>query len=331
MRQSAMTATDFRYVYGPVPSRRLGRSLGVDLVPYKTCTYDCIYCQLGRTTDQTTRRIEYVETDKVLAELKVKLQNTSPPDYVALAGSGEPTLHARIGEVIAGIKGLTRAPVAVLTNGSMLWDVDVQQALMEADLVMPSLDAGDEAMFQRVNRPHREIAFETMVEGLAAFTARFPRLVWLEVLLVDGITGTERQVEKIAALARRIRPGRVQLNTVSRPPAEGFARAIPRERLSRLAKSFSGLVELISDSSPESSPSPSPFAVTDSDILDLLTRRPCTAGGVAAGLSLHIQEAAKRLEALVKTGAVAVLQKDGKIFYFFTNLTNPDSSTKEPT
>ena len=222
-----MTATEFKYVYGPVPSRRLGRSLGVDLVPFKTCTYDCIYCQLGRTTDQTTRRLEYVETDKVLAELKAKLESAALPDYVCLAGSGEPTLHAAIGEVITGIKRLTRAPVAVLTNGSLLWEGDVQQALMEADLVMPSLDAGDEAVFQRVNRPHREIAFETMVDGLAAFTARFPRLVWLEVLLVDGITGTERQVEKIAALARRIRPGRVQINTVSRPPAEGFPAPFP--------------------------------------------------------------------------------------------------------
>jgi wyosine [tRNA(Phe)-imidazoG37] synthetase (radical SAM superfamily) len=326
-----MSTTDFKYVYGPVPSRRLGRSLGVDLVPFKTCTYDCIYCQLGRTTDQTTRRIEYVETDKVLAELKVKLESAPLPDYVALAGSGEPTLHARIGEVIAGIKRLTRTPVAVLTNGSLLWDIDVRQALMEADLVIPSLDAGDEAMFQRVNRPHREIAFEAMVDGVAAFTAHFPKSVWLEVLLVDGITGTERQVEKIAALTRRIRPGRVQLNTVTRPPVEGFARAVSRDRLSHLAQRFNGPVELINDSGPESPPSPSFCSVPDSDILGLLTRRPCTAGGIAAGLSLHIQEAAKRLEALVKTGAVAILQKDGKIFYFFTDSTKPDSSNKEPT
>jgi wyosine [tRNA(Phe)-imidazoG37] synthetase (radical SAM superfamily) len=314
-----MTTTDFKYVYGPVPSRRLGRSLGVDLVPFKTCTYDCIYCQLGRTTDQTTRRTEYVATDQVLAELKTKLESASPPDYVSLAGSGEPTLHARIGEVIAGIKRLTRTPVAVLTNGSLLWDADVRQALMEADLVMPSLDAGDEAMFQRINRPHREIAFEAMVDGLATFTTRFPGLVWLEVLLVDGITGTGDHVEKIAALARRIRPGRVQLNTVTRPSAAGFARTVSRERLSRLAQRFSGPVELISDSSLEPPPAPSPYPVTDADILDLLARRPCTAGGVAAGLGLHIQEAVKRLEVLAKNGDVNVLQKDGEIFYFVTD------------
>jgi hypothetical protein len=150
---------------------------------------------------------------------------------------------------------------------------------------------------------------------VAEFTARFRRLVWLEVLLVDGITGTESEVDKIAALAHRIRPGRVQLNTVTRPPAEEFAGAVSRKQLSCLAKRFSTPVELISDSGPAIPPLPTGGTVTDPDILELLGRRPCTAGGVAAGLSLHIQEAAKRLDALVQAGAVAVLQRDGKIFY----------------
>jgi wyosine [tRNA(Phe)-imidazoG37] synthetase (radical SAM superfamily) len=310
-----MNATGFKYVYGPVPSRRLGRSLGVDLVPFKTCTYDCIYCQLGRTTHRTTRRIEYVAVEEVLAELGAKLESAPTPDYVSLAGSGEPTLHARIGEVIAGVRRLTRAPVAVLTNGSLLWDDDVQEALLEADLVMPSLDAGSPSIFQRVNRPHPEIGFEAMVAGLAAFTARFRGSLRLEVMLVRGITGSRREVDKIAAAARRIRPERVQLNTVTRPPAEGFVCAVPLARLSRLAERFGGPVELISTARSENPPAPASSVVADSDLIELLARRPCTPEGVAAGLRLHIQEAVKRLESLAGTGAVRMLQKNGEVFY----------------
>jgi wyosine [tRNA(Phe)-imidazoG37] synthetase (radical SAM superfamily) len=310
-----MTSSDFKYVYGPVASRRLGRSLGVDLVPFKTCTYDCIYCQLGRTTSQTSQRGEYVPVDAVLAELKSRLALGPRPDYIGLAGSGEPTLHARIGDLIAGIKHLTRVPVAVLTNGSLLWAPDVREALMEADLVMPSLDAGDEAMFQRVNLPHPEISFQMMVDGLAAFTARFRKLVWLEVLLVEGFTGSEKEVEKIAVWARRIRPGRVQLNTVSRPPTEASARPVPAERLAALSGLFAKAVEVISDSPPLTARPTRGSTVTDQEILDLLSRRPCTAQGVAEGLDLHLLEATKRLSALTKAGNVSVLRKDGDLFY----------------
>jgi len=310
-----MTSTNFNYVYGPVASRRLGRSLGVDLVPFKTCSYDCVYCQLGRTTHQTTQRNEYVPVDAVLGGLKAKLAQGPKPDYISLAGSGEPTLHARIGDLIAGIKLLTRVPVAVLTNGSLLWKPDVREALMEADLVMPSLDAGDEPMFQRVNRPHPEILFEVMVDGLAAFTARFRKLVWLEVLLVEGFTGNEKEAGKIAALARRIQPGRVQLNTVSRPPADASVMPVSASQLAALCRLFPKTVEVISDAIPQH-PLPAGLAeVADQEILDLLARRPCTPQGVAAGLNLHLQEATKRLHALMKAGKIAVLRKDDELFY----------------
>ena len=184
-----MSATVYRHVYGPVPSRRLGRSLGIDLVPFKTCTYDCVYCQLGRTTNKTIDRQEYVPIKDVLTELEQKLAAGDIPDYISLAGSGEPTLNLGIGRLIAEIKSLTDIPVAILTNGSLLWMPDVQDALMAADLVLPSLDAGDEHLFQYVNRPHEEISFERMVDGIATFTRRFPGEVWLEILLLWRVTG----------------------------------------------------------------------------------------------------------------------------------------------
>ena len=230
-----MTKGDRRHVYGPVPSRRLGRSLGVDLVPFKTCTYDCIYCQLGRTTDLTTACRDYVPVEDILAQLEEKLRTGATPDYVSLAGSGEPTLHARIGELIAGIKRLTPVPVAVLTNGSLLGARDIQDALMEADLVLPSLDVGDAELFELVNRPHESIGFDAMVEGLITFRERFAKPVWLEVMLVAGVTGIQAEVEKIATLTRRIRPARIQLNTVSRPPCEESALPVSRERMAAFA------------------------------------------------------------------------------------------------
>jgi wyosine [tRNA(Phe)-imidazoG37] synthetase (radical SAM superfamily) len=186
---------------------------------------------------------------------------------------------------------------------------------MEADLVMPSLDAGDEPMFQRVNRPHPEILFEVMVDGLAAFTARFRKLVWLEVLLVEGLTGNEKEVEKIAALARRIQPGRVQLNTVSRPPADASVKPVSAQQLSALCRLFPKTAEVISDAIPQNPLPAGLAAVTDQEILDLLARRPCTPQGVAAGLNLHLQEAIKRLHALMKAGKIAVLRKDDDLFY----------------
>ena len=164
------------YIFGPVPSRRLGRSLGVDLVPFKTCTYDCIYCQLGRTTNKTMQRKEWVSIDIVIEQLKAKL--SSKPDYITLSGSGEPTLYSRLEELIIKIKDITDIPVAVLTNGSLLWLPEVRNALKSADMVVPSLDAGSSQLFQYVNRPHADIRFSKMLQGLGDFRKYYSGQYW---------------------------------------------------------------------------------------------------------------------------------------------------------
>ncbi|MFH1139127.1 MAG: radical SAM protein [Pseudomonadota bacterium] len=305
-----------RYVYGPVYSRRLGRSLGLDLVPFKTCTYDCIYCQLGRTTNKTVERKEYAPLEAILDELEGALGGGGPaPDYITLAGSGEPTLNSRIGELIDRIKSRTDIPLAVLTNGSLLWLDDLQRALAPADLVIPSLDAGDALLFQEVNRPHPEVDFEKMLEGLAEFRRRFTRLIWLEVFLLADINDLAGQVEKLVKATDRVRPDLVQLNTVSRPPCEDFARPVSRSRLDEAAGMFHQPALVIGETSLTDSGKDYSKTATDDDILALLARRPCTVGGVAAGLALHINEASKRLHKLRNDGQVSTSRKNGETFY----------------
>jgi wyosine [tRNA(Phe)-imidazoG37] synthetase (radical SAM superfamily) len=202
---------------------------------------------MGRTTHKTVDRQEYIPMADVLAELEQKLANGPVPNHVPLCGAGEPTLNEGIGQLIAEIKKFTYIPIAVLTNGSLLWRSEVQDALMKADLVLPSLDAGDEFLIRYVNRPHREITFDQVVHCIAEFTRRFPKPVWLEVSLLAGVTGILAEVEKIAALAKEIQPQRVQLNTVSRPACEEFACPVSRNQVKEFANVFGGKAELISE------------------------------------------------------------------------------------
>ncbi len=227
-----------KWVFGPVKSRRLGQSLGIDVLPPNTCTYDCIYCQAGPTTTKTTHRESYAPPEDVADEISRVLSEGADVDYVTFSGTGEPTLYSQIGTLIRLLKAQTDKPVAVITNGSLLWRGDVQEEIKEADLVMPSLDAGDQEMFDRVNRPPKDISFEKMVDGIAEFQKRFAGELRLEVLLLAGITDTDDEVGKIAAHVTRIEPDRVQINTAVRQPAEESARAVPRARLEKLAALF---------------------------------------------------------------------------------------------
>lgn len=306
--------SSYRYVYGPVPSKRLGRSLGVDLVPFKRCTYDCIYCQLGRTTDKTVETKTYATPEAICSELERKLSDGPPPDYISLAGSGEPTLNAGIGELITQIKGMTNIPVAVLTNGSLLWRDEVRAALMAADLILPSLDAGDEEMFQYVNRPHSDITFERMITGLAEFVRVYRGAVWLEVFLLADLTAIPSEIAKMDVLLRNIHPERIQLNTLTRPPAEEFACAVSEEQMEDLKELFSQTVEIVGRRLPAGCQGLQAGRSTE-DILALLRRRPCKLEGVSSGLAMQPAEALKHLDGLCRTGAVTVVHTHDGIFY----------------
>lgn len=282
------------YVYGPVFSRRLGRSLGIDLIPFKTCSYDCIYCQLGRTTTKTTQRKEWVPSDTVINQVKGKLE--SHPDYITISGSGEPTLHSKIGDIIVRIKDMTDIPIAVLTNGSLFWLPEVRRSLRTADLVLPSLDAGSDSLYRYVNRPHPDIPFGKMLEGLVKFRDEYTGKYWLEILLLGGVTTVEVQVNALAHAIKLIGPDKVHINTVSRPPAEDFAIAVPTEQLKKVASQLSEKAEIIA-AKPAAYEQREASADCHS-ILALLRRRPCSVDDIARGLGLHQNVVIKCLEQL---------------------------------
>jgi len=299
------------YIFGPVPSRRLGRSLGVDLVPYKTCSYDCIYCQLGRTTNKTMQRKEWVPIDCVIKQLAGKLN--SKPDYITLSGAGEPTLYSRLEELIFKIKEITDVPVAVLTNGSLLWIPEVRNSLKLADLVIPSLDAGSPQKFQYVNRPHKDITFNKMLEGLVKFRQEYSGQYWLETLILAGVTTTETEINAMKTCISSIHPDKVQVNTVTRPPVEDFAEQVPQNQLQAIAKKLYEKAEVIADY--KAVHKQQEFSARREDVLVLLRRRPCSIEDIAEGLGLHRNEVIKYLEELSFESKIEVIPKNQKLYY----------------
>jgi len=301
------------HLFGPVPSRRLGRSLGVDLVPFKTCTFDCVYCQLGRTTDLTMERKAFVSPQLILDELRERLAEGSRPDFITMSGSGEPTLCEGLGRIIRGIKTFTDVPTAVLTNGALLFDETVRHELMDADLIVPSLDAGDERLYRYINRPCEGLGFDQLVEGLIAFRRDFNKPIWLEVFLLSGVNSIEADVRRIADVAKRIGPDKVQLNTVARPPAEEFAMAVPEEQMAKLSELFDVPIEIVADYG--NTRAAGDVAASREGVLSLLRRRPCTVEDVAAGLGIHRNEAVKHLGELVRAGHLRIRQRDHGTYY----------------
>lgn len=300
-------------IYGPVPSRRLGSSLGVDLVPPKTCDYDCVYCQLGRTTNHTAERKPYVRAGDIIDELSRTLEAVPRPDYITMAGSGEPTLNTELAGMISRVKEISDVPVAVITNGSLLWDREVQDACLDADLVLPSLDAGDDETFRNINRPCAGVEFDAMVEGLVEFRRRYSGKVWLEVMLLEGFNDSEGSIDSIGRHVERIKPDETNLNTVRRPPVDLSARRVSDERLEEIRRYLGKRAQVLDPSVDRGGRATG--GRDEEDLLALIERRPCTRRQIADIFNINEIEALKRLSGLMEENLVVSEQSGGEVYY----------------
>ena len=302
-----------RYVYGPVPSRRLGLSLGVDILPFKTCTLDCTYCQLGSTRKTSRRRGSWFPPRQILSQVKEALDSGQRIDVITFSGSGEPTLNRDIGRLIRSIKKMTRIPVAVLTNGTLLTRKDVRQDLAAADLVVPSLDAVPETVFRRVNRPHSSLRSRKIVDGLARFREEFRGEIWLEVMLVKGVNDSPAAIEAVKKALVRIRPDRIELNTVVRPPADRRAGALSAAGLAGIRARLGPKAEVVASFAKRKQAPAS--GDLDRAILVTLGRRPQTAADIAAALGRRRDEVLKALSRLLAQGRVERQFHGGRTYF----------------
>lgn len=305
-------------IFGPVPSRRLGLSLGIDLVPYKTCTFDCIYCQLGHTTSLTMRRGSYKDAAGILGEIKKRLEKKGRIDWITISGSGEPTLYAGIGRIIRGIRKISRIPVAVITNGSLLSRAAVRRALYAADLVIPGIDAGEENVFRRLHRPAEGLKLKNVIDGLSEFAAHYRGRLWIEVMLVKGVNDSPGSLDKISSLIRNIKPELVHLNTVVRPGAYPAARPLSNMDL----RSAEQRMKMNLKQTPVHVIAPycarnSRTAGGNSEdmVIGYLKRRPGTMTDLSEGTGLKAVQVRGALTRLMRRRLVKKQRFGGKTFY----------------
>jgi len=306
----------YHYLFGPVPSRRLGISLGIDLVPMKTCSLNCIYCECGRTTHLTVTRREYVPIEVVKSELSDYLTHHPRPDYITFSGSGEPVLNSRIGDVIRFIQSQTsEISTAVLTNGTLLFDKRVRDELKDAAVVIPSLDAATNDVFKKVNRPHPKLDINTIIDGIIRFRGAHTGQIWLEVFVVPGINDTETELLSLKQAIEKINPGRVQLNTLDRPGVVADIRAATREELEQVLDFWQLDNAEIIAKAPERKGLPAYRNDIQSAILETIARRPCTLEDLTKILGRHANEINKYLDVLEADQKIQTEKLHRGIFY----------------
>lgn len=313
MEKEKMNKKSFPHLYGPVPSRRLGYSLGVDLLPFKTCSLNCVYCQLGQTPKTTIRRKKYFSEKQILNELEEFLKTGIRVDFITFSGSGEPTLNSSIGNLIRKIKKITGKPVAVLTNSTLLTRSSVRKELEAADVVVPSLDAADQKTFEKVNRPHSSLKARKIIEGLIKFRPQFRGQLWLEILLVRGLNDSPAHLKKLKEAVEKINPDRIHLNTVVRPPAEKWARPLTPKELEKIKVFFGPKAEVAAgfqkkeqDTTPED---------LRQAILSMVKRRPVSVEDLEHSLGCIRDELYLILNQLLEAGRIKKVEHSGLIYY----------------
>lgn len=305
-----------KYVFGPVPSRRLGQSLGIDPVPLKTCNWNCVYCQLGRSIPLTNERREYFPREEMLAEIEQALtaHKAGEIDWVTFVGSGETTLHSGIGWLIGEVKALTQLPVAVITNGSLLYLPEMHMELSQADAVLPSFDAGNAGLYRKINRPHPEVSFKRLEEGLASFSKEYQGKLWVQVMLVRGLNDTEVALGEIANALKNIQPDEVHILLPDRPPAETWVQPPDEEGLLRAHAILGDIARVIHPASGTFDLSGAESLVDA--VVGIITRHPMHENELVETLKhWSPREVTATLTDLEKSGKAQVVERYGVRFW----------------
>lgn len=306
----------YKHLFGPVPSRRLGISLGVDLVPHKVCSLNCVYCEVGRTTNLTIERKEYVHLQDIIDELKDYLDQEPELDYITFSGAGEPLLHNGIGKIITFIKeNYPQYKLALLTNSTLLYDENVRQEILGIDLLLPSLDAVSKKVFKKLNRPNSKLDNKKIIEGLIKFSKDFSGKIWLEVFIIPGLNDTVEELNLLKNVIKDIAPDQVQLNTLDRPGTESWIEPVSKNRMEEIAYFLKPLpVEIIAKFQSRNKIR-SYHKDVEQQIIETIKRRPCTDKDLSEMLGIHINEINKYLSELLHEGSVTSQQQERGIFF----------------
>jgi len=304
-----------RHIFGPVPSRRLGISLGVDIIPYKTCSLDCLYCECGKTTCLTSKRQSFFPPQLVLEELQEILPGIPHLDFITFSGSGEPTLNSDLGWLIAEIKKTCAVPVAVLTNGTLLCREDVRHDLLKADVVLPSLDAATAGGFARINQPCAGLDVERIITGMEMFRREYSGKIWLEIFIVKGVNDREEEIAALERALRRIAPDKVQLNTLDRPPAYPDIESADFKTLENIRERWRQLPVEIIKRAHRREEIPAFSSNLENSLLNTIRRRPLTLDDLAAMTAKGEDELRRYLDILEKEKKIEPVIVGERIFY----------------